>query len=69
MMVMASFSRNLQATYLPSDADNRLKYMAGLSSDKENDDDIDGYISPDEGLLQDNTGLNNDLNPTHCPHS
>ena len=41
-----SFSR-LANTYLPSDPDFLLEYMAGIASD-DSDDDFDGYLLSDE---------------------
>ena len=41
-----SFDR-LSNTYLPSDPDFLLEYMAGLASDN-SDDDFDGYLLSDE---------------------
>ena len=43
-----AYSRNrLQNTYLPSDPNFLLDYMAGLASD-DSDDDFDGYLLSDD---------------------
>ena len=44
---MARFSSRLSRTYLPSDPDFLLEYMAGIASD-DSDDDFDGYLLSDE---------------------
>ena len=44
---MARSSSRLSRTYLPSDPDFLLKYMAGMTSD-DNNDDFDGYLLSDE---------------------
>ena len=43
---MASSFDQLSNTYLPSDLNFLLEYMAGLASDS--DDDFDGYLLSDE---------------------
>ena len=44
---MAGSSDRLSNTYLPSDPNFLLEYMAGLASD-DSDDDFDGYLLSDE---------------------
>ena len=44
---MARSSASLSRTYLPSDPNFLLEYMAGLASD-DSDDDFDGYLLSDE---------------------
>ena len=44
---MARSSARLSRTYLPSDPDFLLEYMAGIASD-DSDDDFDGYLLSDE---------------------
>ena len=44
---MARSSSRLSRTYLPSDPDFLLEYMAGIASD-DSDDDFDGYLLSDE---------------------
>ena len=44
---MARSTSRLANTYLPSDPDFLLEYMAGIASD-DSDDDFDGYLLSDE---------------------
>ena len=44
---MARSSARSGRTYLPSDPDFLLEYMAGIASD-DSDDDFDGYLLSDE---------------------
>ena len=44
---MARSSARSARTYLPSDPDFLLEYMAGVASD-DSDDDFDGYLLSDE---------------------
>ena len=44
---MAPSTNRLANTYLPSDLDFLLEYMAGIASDDSNDD-FDGYLLSDE---------------------
>ena len=44
---MARYSARSSRTYLPSDPDFLLEYMAGVASD-DSDDDFDGYLLSDE---------------------
>ena len=44
---MARSMNRLTHTYLPSDPDFILEYMAGLASD-DSDDDFDGYLLSDD---------------------
>ena len=45
---MATPRSRLHATFLPSDPDFLLDYMAGLASDNSDDDDFDGYLLSDD---------------------
>ena len=44
---MAPSTNRLSSTYLPSDPDFLLEYMAGIASD-DSDDDFDGYLLSDD---------------------
>ena len=55
---MASSGSGLRSTYLPSDPNFLLDYMAGLVSD-DGDDDFDGYLLSD-GEPEENGNNNND---------
>ena len=44
---MARSTSRLANTYLPSDPNFLLEYMAGIASD-DSDDDFDGYLLSDE---------------------
>ena len=55
---MASSRSHLQTTFLPSDPDFLLDYMAGLASDDSNDD-FDGYLLSDDEQDQTEDGNNN----------
>ena len=54
---MASSRSRLHTTFLPSDPDFLLDYMAGLASD-DSDDDFDGYILLDDEPEQGENGNN-----------
>ena len=45
--MMARSTNRLANTYLPSDPNYLLKYMAGIASD-DSDDDFDGYLLSDD---------------------
>ena len=55
---MASSGSRLRTTYLPSDPNFLLDYMAGLASD-DSDDDFDGYLLSDGEQEQAEDGNNN----------
>ena len=55
---MASSSSRLHTTFLSSDPDFLLDYMAGLASD-DSDDDFDGYLLSDDEPEQPDDGNNN----------
>ena len=55
---MASSGSGLRSTYLPSDPNFLLDYMAGLASD-DSDDDFDCYLLS-EGEPEENGNNNND---------
>ena len=55
---MASSGSRLRTTYLPSDLNFLLDYMAGLASD-DSDDDFDGYLLSDGEQEQAEDGNNN----------
>ena len=54
---MASSRSRLQTTFLSSDPDFLLDYMAGLVSD-DSDDDFDGYLLSDDEPDQPEDGNN-----------
>ena len=55
---MASSGSGLRSTYLPSDPNFLLDYMAGLASD-DSDDDFDGYLLSDSEPEEENGNNDN----------